>query len=83
MNNRILLTDESINLFSEHLLCRESSPGTVAQYRRSLHNLHRFLGADKLLTQQALVEWKQNLLNGRAVRTVNCMIAAINASGYL
>ena len=79
MNTTILLTQESITLFSGHLLDRESSSNTATQYCRTLQNLHRFLGADKLLTQQALLEWKQNILSTRAVRTVNCMIAAINA----
>lgn len=79
MNNRILVTEESINLFAEHLLCQENSINTVAQYRRSLKNLCRFLGKDRPLTQHVLLEWKQNIIATRAVRTVNCMIAAINA----
>ena len=79
MNNRILLTEESIGLFAEHLLYQEDSINTVAQYRRSLQNLYRFLGEGRPLTQHALLEWKQNIVATRAVRTVNCMIAAINA----
>ena len=79
MNNVILLTEESIDLFAEHLLCQENSINTVAQYRRSLQNLYRFLGEGRPLTQHTLLEWKQNISAARAVRTVNCMIAAINA----
>lgn len=79
MNHTIPLTTESIDLFSEHLLRGESSPGTVAQYRRSLQNLQRFLAGNKPLTQPLLAAWKQNIIRTRAVCTVNCMIAAINA----
>lgn len=49
MNDMIMLTEEHIELFSDHLLRQERTRSTIAQYRRSLQSLSRFLNPDKIL----------------------------------
>ena len=79
MADMVCLTGEDIEVFCEELVRRERSPGTVAQYRRSLMHLCRSLGADKRLEREALLSWKRELTEKKAARSVNCMIAAVNA----
>jgi len=79
MADTVCLTQENISLFCDDLVQRERSPGTVEQYRRSLTYLSRSLGEDKRLERETLLDWKQELTAHKAVQTVNCMIAAVNA----
>lgn len=79
MSNEIYLDQMDIDLFCEDLLRRERSFGTVNQYRRSLCQLWEFLPGDKLVDKDSLLNWKQEMTQLRAVRTVNCMIAAVNS----
>jgi len=79
MNCAIFLTEQDIQVFCEELIRRERSAGTVAQYRCSLLQLWNFLPEEKRLSRESLLEWKQKTAAHKAVRTVNCMIAAVNA----
>lgn len=79
MIDTVCLSEENIELFCGELVRRERSPGTVEQYRRSLMHLCRSLGEDKRLEREMLLSWKQKLTAQKAVQTVNCMIAAVNA----
>lgn len=79
MNNAIFLTEQDIQAFCDELIRRERSPGTVVQYRCSLFKLWHFLPEDKRLSRESLLTWKQKTAANKAVRTVNCMIAAVNA----
>ena len=79
MSGEIILSRGLIEDFCEELRRRERSTGTVAQYRRSLVRLWQFLPEDKALSRENLLHWKQNETAGKAVRTVNCMIAAVNS----
>jgi len=79
MNCAIFLTEQDIQVFCEELIRRERSAGTVAQYRCSLLQLWHFLPEEKRLSRESLLEWKQKTAAHKAVRTVNCMIAAVNA----
>lgn len=79
MNHAIFLTEQDIQAFCEELIRRERSPGTVAQYRCSLLQLWHFLPEDKCLSRESLLDWKQEAVSSRAIRTVNCLIAAVNA----
>lgn len=78
MNDTIVMTASSINLFSDYLIRQERSIRTVAQYRQSLQNLCCFLCSDRILDHAALLKWKQKIIETRAVSTANCMIAAVN-----
>lgn len=66
-------------MFERELLRCGRSPGTVAQYRCSLLQLWHFLPEDKHLSRESLLDWKQEITLHKAIRTVNCMIAAVNA----
>ncbi len=79
MNDMIMLTEEHIELFSDHLLRQERTRSTIAQYRRSLQSLSRFLNPDKILDKECLLAWKRISAETKSARTTNCMIAAINA----
>lgn len=78
MNDTIVMTASSINLFSDYLIRQERSIRTVAQYRQSLQNLCCFLCSDRILDHAALLKWKQKIIETRAVSSANCMIAAVN-----
>lgn len=75
----IILDPKKIEMFERELLRCERSPGTVAQYRCSLLQLWHFLPEDKHLSRESLLDWKQEITLHKAIRTVNCMIAAVNA----
>ena len=64
--------------FRQELMRQERSSGTVEQYVRVLRGLAGFL-ADKPVTTENLTAWKTAMLQRYAVRTVNCMIAAVNS----
>lgn len=78
MERAVYLNEEQINVFCAELHRRERSEGTIAQYRRSLQHLSRILPEGRL-SHEALLEWKREIADSKAVRTVNCMIAAVNA----
>ena len=79
MNDMIMLTEEHIELFADHLLRLERTRSTIAQYRRTLQALSRFLNPDKTLDKESLLAWKRISAETKSARTTNCIIAAINA----
>lgn len=79
METIITLTHRDIRFFCEDLRHKEYSIGTIAQYRCYLNQLWSFLPAGKQLTRNELLRWKQEMTAQRAIQTVNCMIAAVNA----
>ena len=79
MADTVCLTEEKINLFCDELFRRERSLSTVEQYRRSLMHLCHCLNGDRRVERTTLLSWKQELAKQKAVQTVNCMIAAVNA----
>jgi len=78
MKHTICLTSNYIESFCDEMYRQERSEGTVAQYRRSLWQLYHSLSG-RQLTREALLDWKAQLTRSKSVRTVNCMIAAVNA----
>ena len=79
MDTIITLTQRDIRLFCETLRQKEYSLGTIAQYRCYLNQLWSFLPDGKQLTRNELLSWKKEMTAKRAIQTVNCMIAAVNA----
>lgn len=75
----ICLSQANIDRFCEDLHRRERSPGTINQYRRSLLQLRKFLPRGGQMDKERLLAWKQEMAETKAVKTVNCMIAAVNA----
>ena len=79
MDTIMTLTQEDIRCFCEELRQKEYSIGTISQYRCYLNQLWSFLPAGREITRNELLGWKQIMMTKRAVQTVNCMIAAVNA----
>ena len=79
MNMVISLTRMEIERFCDDLRLKERSEGTVEQYRRSLLRLWQFLPSGKHVNKENLLAWKRKMAAGKSVRTVNCMLAAVNA----
>lgn len=79
MKYTIYLTPLDIEVFCDELTRRERTPGTIAQYRHALLELWRFLPGNKKLDHEQLLAWKEETAQQKAVRTVNAMIAAVNA----
>ena len=78
MEYAVYVNEDQVNAFCAELHRRERSEGTIQSYRHSLRHLSRtLLGGE--LTRDALLEWKMEITRSRAVRTVNCMIAGVNA----
>ena len=72
------LTNVNIEQFIDWLRCEERSDGTIANYRRHMNNLKKWLGG-KELTKESAGEWKLYLSSkGYSPATVNSMIAAVN-----
>lgn len=71
-------SQSKLDAFRRKLLADERSDGTVEKYLRDAAMFCAFLH-DAPLTKEAVVAWKAQLLqSGRAVSTVNCMLAAVN-----
>jgi len=79
MEKFICLNTDEIEEFCEELRRREQSAGTITQYRRTLCRLMDALPKGKILDKDVLVKWKTETAACKAVHTVNCMIAAVNA----
>jgi len=79
MEKFICLNTDEIEEFCEELRRREKSAGTITQYHRTLCRLMDALPKGKILDKDVLVKWKQETAACKAVHTVNCMIAAVNA----
>lgn len=79
MDTIMTLTRNDIRFFCEDLRRKEYSTGTITQYRCSLNQLWDYLPWDKKIDRDILLDWKQDLTLNKAIRTVNSMIAAVNA----
>ena len=70
---------DSIDGFREYLLLEEKSPVTVRKY---VHDLGVFFSftQGRPLSKELVLEWKQSLQDeGRALRSVNSMLASVNS----
>ena len=78
MKTRII-TDSLIKEFEQHLLKEEKSSITIEKYLRDVRCFCHFLGQTSI-TKEAVIQYKQTLItNGYAIRSVNSMLASINA----
>lgn len=74
---RVIKKDD-LDAFREYLKTEEKSRGTIEKYCRDMKMVFEWLGFEEV-TKEKLVEWKKALIDsGKAVTTVNSMIAALN-----
>ncbi len=68
-----------IEAFGRYLIENEKSPATVEQYLRDARSFAEFLG-NRELSREFVLAYKQYIIEkGYAVRSVNSMIASVNA----
>lgn len=74
----LMITDELLYKYKEHLIRAEKSFATVEKY---MHDAREFciFQQGKEISKEVVLAWKQMLLDqGCAVRTINAKIAAVN-----
>ena len=73
------LDQTTIHQFADHLREEEKSVATIEKYIRDVTVFQRFLGKD-IISKAKVVNFKQHLVEkGYATRSINSMIASINA----
>ena len=72
------LTADIICQFKEHLILEERSENTVEKYLRDIKAFMMFLSGREL-TKETVIEYKKQLQEKYAVRSVNSMLASINS----
>ena len=72
------LTADIICQFKEHLILEERSENTIEKYIRDIKAFMLFLSVRKL-TKEVVIEYKKQLQENYAVRSVNSMLASINS----
>ena len=77
MEERILTADV-ICQFKEHLILEERSENTVEKYLRDIKAFMMFLSGREL-TKETVIEYKKQLQENYAVRSVNSMLASVNS----
>lgn len=78
--NSYSLTKNRIKEFSEYLMIQEKAKSTIQKYTHDLNALLEYLNGGKL-TKEALLHWKERLVETLAPASVNSMLAAVN--GFL
>ena len=71
------ITDKQIIQFKEHLLCEEKSEATITKYIHDLETFCEWCGK-KNVTKTLVLEYKQEITEKYAPRSVNSMISSIN-----
>ena len=77
MEKRIL-TAEKTEKFREYLISEEKSAATTEKYLRDIRLFTEFSGGGEI-TKETLIEYKKHLRENYAARSVNSMLASINA----
>ena len=72
------LTEKRLREFQTYLIREERSPGSIEKYMRDVYNFAAFLKG-RPVTRELAAEWRDSLLATRTPRTVNAMLAAVNA----
>lgn len=76
----LVITQEQILAFLDHLREKGSAPGSLEKYRRDLQSFYAMLPEDKRVERDTLARWRAALLeDGYAPRTVNSHISAVNS----
>lgn len=72
------LNPEQIEEFRDYLYERENAQATIQKYVTDIRTLFRYLGENRTLDKQRLLAYKEWLLEGYAVNSVNSILAALN-----
>ena len=64
--------------FTEYLSERENAESTIRKYNSDLRNFLDFMGAERKVTKEKLIEYKGWLGDRYAVNSANSMLAALN-----
>lgn len=73
------ITKEVLTRFEEYLLKEEKSKNTIEKYRRDVRSFIEYCG-DERITKEIAVDYKKKLIADEyAPRSINSMIASINA----
>ena len=79
MMKGIVLTDKTIKQFEKHLRMEEKSQNTIEKYIRDVTAFAEYLGG-KSVSKENAIAYKQHLQDqGYAVRSINSIIASLNA----
>lgn len=75
----IVLTDKTIKQFENHLRMEEKSQNTIGKYIRDVTSFAEYLAGNSVRKENAIA-YKQHLQDkGYAVRSINSIIASLNA----
>lgn len=72
------ITREQITAFTRHLQSEERAPGTVEKYLRDVRTFAAWLDG-RPVTKELTLLWREQLLSSHMPRTVNSMLASVNA----
>lgn len=71
------LSKKTIVEFERYLQLQEKSSATIEKYMRDVKAFFSFSG--KIINKETVIEYKNNIISKYAVRSVNSMLASINA----
>ena len=71
------LTVRKIEAFRKHLIEEEKSEATVEKYIRDIKAFFAFSGSE--ICKDTVIAYKQKIIDEYAVRSINSMLASINA----
>lgn len=77
-NTTFILKEKDINEFRYYLQERENSEATIEKYVRDVRKFMTFVGTDKMVDKEKLLEYKEWLIKNYAVSSVNSMLVALN-----
>ncbi len=75
-----LITEQNISAYTAYLQQEEKSQSTIQQYTRSIRMAACYF-MNQAITKEALIHWKEHLVETYAATSVNTILAAIN--GFL
>ena len=73
------LNSEALGEFRQYLQMQEKSRHTVEKYLRDVLSFVRFLAGSMTITKEAVIRYKEHLAEHYAIRSVNSMLASLNA----
>lgn len=75
----LALDNETIEAFCEHLSAKSRQPDTQKRYRTYLLELLDYLGEEKRISKDILLDWKEQLTEDySSISTINVRISTIN-----
>ena len=74
----IQISEKNIEEFEHFLYERENAEATIRKYRTDIYTFCRFLGEDRVVSKQRVLEYKEWLILQYAVSSVNSILASLN-----